>query len=121
MPLVLVTANGFRCSGMVVGSGLKTIGELLTVWVADALTCEDPGGHLAKDDIEVRFSMRSGLDVGGEQYALEVIVFANDFPSRRQNLEERCCAVRDKLRTTLTPDVHGSVWIRLAPAAFAEF
>lgn len=117
MPLVIVTTPETRFPD----ATLRDIAELLIDRVARTLTCDDPGGQLAPSDIEVRFDTRSSLDLGGERYDFEVIVFANDFPSRRQNLDERCAVLRDALRARLTPDLHGYVWIRLAPAAFAEF
>jgi hypothetical protein len=120
MPLVLVTANRTRFPSLT-DAYLRPIGELITTWVANILTCDDPGGKLTPNDIEVRFQDRSLLDVGGDQHALEVIVFANDFPSRRQNLDERCRQLQDYFKAALMPDLHGYVWIRLAPAAFVEF
>lgn len=120
MPLVLVTMNRTRFPGLT-DDILELVGNLLTARVASTLTCDDPGGKLAPKDIVVRFQERSPMDREGEQYALEIVVFANDFPSRRTNLEERCCELQDYLRKALKSHFPGYVWILLSPAAFAEF
>lgn len=122
MPLVIVFANR-SCEALSGYEALKQLGPLLQQLVAQALTCDDPGGELTAVDVEVDLKYRDPKwNIGGDQYDLQIVVFANDFPSRKANLEERCRQLRDLLRDqTELGGVKGYVWIRLAPAAFAEF
>lgn len=119
MPLVCMTANQMRLSE----STLLQLGRELQQWVAEVLTCGDPDGQLRPEDVEVSIRGRSPrFDIGGEKYDIAVTVLANDFPSRRKNLKERCQQLREKLKACLLlRECHGFVWIRLAPAAFEEF
>lgn len=91
--------------------------------IADTLTCEDRGGDLTMRDIEVEIRDRvEGKHIGGEKYDFQLVVFANDYPSRKANLDERCAELRNRTSQVLLPyNVHGFVWVLLSPAAFAEF
>lgn len=120
MPLVIMTAN--RDHGELTDALLLSFGTLLQSATAKELTCEDEGGSLTAADIEVEIRDRDPKrNIGGEQYDLQVIVFANNYLSRRANLEERCKKLAGWVRKALPDTVRGFVWIRLAPAAFVEF
>lgn len=119
MPLVIVTRNPELLSDR----EAVEIGPLLQQIVAAALTCEE--GKLTQDDIEVRFREAGPLDVGVKKLQIEVI--ANDYLSRRINLQQRTEQIGHQLQ------VHGNlsrwlfggkdtgnfVWVRLTPAGFA--
>ena len=120
MPLVFVTANRGRTE--LNENTLVELGTLLREWVAAELTCSDRDGDLTYEDIEVEIKQRRPrLDIGGERYDIQVTVFANDFPSRKANLSDRCACINERLQQWTAGRWRGYVWVLLAPAAFAEF
>lgn len=122
MPLVLVTIN--RENPYINKHRIdRTLVLLLRQQVSRVLSCSDPGGGLVPDDIEIKIQDRDPKrDFGGKKYDLQIIVFANEFPARRKNLGERCVLLGHILeRTYAGRGVHGYIWVRLAPASFAEF
>ena len=70
-------------------------------------------------EVEIR-DLDSKKNIGGK-YDLQIVVFANEYPSRRANLDERCAELRERIRQALPDNLHGFVWVLLSPAAFAEF
>ena len=114
MPLIVLNWG----SGMNDGVLNKLINNLRGL-VADALTCENPDGKLTPADVELWSRQRNGSDRGLKD--LQIVVFANDYPERRVNLDDRQKMLKDSIRKLLPPDVHGWVWIRLAPSSFGEF
>lgn len=120
MPVVLVTAN--RGLSGLDETILVQLGHWLRLWVAEALTCDHPDGHLTPPDVEVEIKERhTRFSIGGEKYDLQITVWANDFPSRKANLKERCHEVQGRVRDWCAGRWKGYVWILLAPAAFEEF
>lgn len=121
MPLVNVTYN----PNAILEQHLKPLGNCLRLKVAWALTCEDEGGSLTPDDIEVRFHAVGPHDINASDLMIEV--FANDFPSRRRNIQDRAEAIAEAVREfhnrgggLRSSDFGGKnfVWVLLAPAGF---
>lgn len=111
MPLVVVSPGHTRNADTVLA---KLTPELPRI-VAAGLTCEDKGGQLYADDVGVQVRRPDKFDVNESH--LSIVIFANDFPARRVNIEERKELIAGKIRKVI-PGVEGSVWIRLAPAAY---
>ena len=120
MPLAQVLANDGH--ELLTQEKLRKFSQSLRDLVAEALTCDDDGGKLSATDIEVKLNYRdANRDFGGEVYDVQVTVWANDFPGRRANLQDRCSRLNQQVKVYLPSGVSGYVWILLAPAAFAEF
>lgn len=119
MPLVLIKAD--RRHGRLTDMYLHSVGLLMRETIANALDCDDLPGRLTMDDVEVDFQDRLATAIGGEQYHLQITVFANDYPSRKANLDARNEMITSRLRKHLSDDVRGYVWILLCPASFREF
>lgn len=120
MPLAQVLANDGHES--LTHEMLRSFSQSLRDLVAETLTCDDDGGELTAMDIEVRLNYRDPKrDFGGEEYDVQVTIWANDFPGRRANLQDRCSRLNQQVKVYLPSGVRGYVWILLAPAAFAEF
>lgn len=66
---------------------LLVIPTALQSIVALALNCSDKDGALTADMVEVRVTEVGPYDVNAVDVA--VLVVANDFPSRKANIEER--------------------------------
>ena len=117
MPLGIVTSK----PGLIKATVAKKLGPLIQKSMVETLDCADEGGHLTLNDVEVRFQEVGPLDINSMPFSLEI--FANDFPSRRVNLQKRTEALATLLRTAgiLPKEVfktHSFVWILLAPAGF---
>ena len=100
--------------------GLVRLVSALPKIVADALSCEDPDGGLTPQDIEVSVEEYGPMDISGD-YNLEVIVDANEYPSRLADLKQRTQQIADQVGAILIgPPTKYYVWVRLSPAAFVE-
>lgn len=121
MPLVIVTRKKEKVSD----KDVERLGPILQSVVAEALTCDEEDGRLTEKEIEVRFREPSSFDRNVSDLSVEV--FANDFPSRRANLQRRTEQISNQLRirgrldpTLCTGAYAGNfVWVLLAPAGFA--
>lgn len=126
MPLAIVTVD-LQCEALqrekiTRDNLIELFCEVLRGLVADALTCDDPDGQLRNSDVEVKLEYRDPrTHFGGGKYAVQVVVFANDYPSRRENLETRCSELSEQVRSALPQGVRGYAWVLLGPAAFKEF
>ena len=87
--------------------------------VADALTCENPDGNLTGADIELWSRKKDYFDDLGFE-SLQIIVFANDYPERRINLEERREKIQKRIKALLPSHLTGWVWILLAEGSFGK-
>lgn len=104
----------------------KPIAEI----VANELTCDDAGGSITSDDIEVELQPFGEMDKTNGM-TITVQITADEFPSRKANLQERtdkiARAMQDLFRKSgviLTPDVsvrRAFVWVLLTPAGFTKF
>jgi len=94
--------------------------------VAEALSCPDYA--LVKEDVEVEFKPFGIMDEM-RGYSVIIQVDANDFPSRKINLQERNDNIAEGLKfifatAQLIPEGTGRkafVWTRLMPAGFTTF
>ena len=81
---------------------------------------EGAAGKLTQDDIEVRCTQRSLIDINSKD--IEIVIWAHDFPSRRSNLEQRkeeiLRGVRLVIIASARTDISGYVWVLLQPTAF---
>lgn len=125
MPLVLLNRDP-----KVIDDGTAvSIGFRITHAVAAALHVEeDPNAHLAAEEIEVLVrDVRHDLDIC--HLPLAITIFANDYPARKANLDERRGQIEDDLRgylgamgkeysKTILGKQKAFVWILLAPASF---
>lgn len=116
MPLTLVYCKDPRNTSQIV-----ELVKALPGMVAKHLTCE-PGtpGHLLPEEVDVRVQVGHPLDVNTKDLA--VIVWANLYPEREQNLDER----RYKLALDIKLfdprlAVNGSVWVLLQPGSYQEW
>ena len=88
--------------------------------VAGALTCENPEGHLTPNDIEVWVRKFDQRDTRSDK--LQILVFASLYPEREANLNDRQKAITDPIKEMFRSlNIHGWVWVRLAPSSFGEF
>lgn len=100
---------------------LEKIVKDLPEVVADALGCDDPEGSLSAHDIEVAVEEFGPMDISGD-YDVQIMVEANDYPSRKANLKERTQQIADAFAKDMNvePGTTFYVWVRLSPAAFIE-
>ena len=87
--------------------------------VADALSCDDPDGKLTADDVEVRFFNINPYDKSLND--IDVVIFANLYPDRQKNFEERKNAIANAIKEILPPGNTVSIWVLVAPGAFSQF
>lgn len=122
MPLALVKYNHIH------PRAVAEVTRLLPTLVAEALTVKEADGQLTPVDVEVFALEENCLDVN--PYHLGIVIFANDYPSRRAKLDEaRADIIRgleaglpDILRRyEISRDIKGFVWILLCPGSFGEF
>jgi len=100
--------------------GIAIFVNALPQIVAEALTCPDPDGGLTPQDVEVSVEEYGPMDISGD-YHLQVMIDANDFPSRRADLKQRTQQIADRLTAVIIgPPTKFYVWVRLTPAAFIE-
>lgn len=119
MPLVVVSRNPQILSD----DQARRLGPDLQKIVAEALDGNDEeGSRLKPEEIEVRFRDNGPLDVNSSPFAVEV--FANEYPSRKEDLEARVGQIARELRVhpavppSVIDDKGGFVWVMLAPAGF---
>lgn len=118
MPLVMV-----HCDPRVVSDdSLGLLNSYLSKLVAEVLDAS-PEGPLTANDVEVITYNYQEFDVHHNSF--DIIVIANDYPSRRMDLEQRKNLLMDRLKIFLKSVryLNGkkfSVWIVLAPSAFGE-
>lgn len=99
----------------------KKLEDALCEAVAQALTAPNTEhGQLTPDNVEVDIITSTSYKTGNNK--LRIIVFANDFDERRADLQKtRVHKITEAVRAIVPDDVKGFVYVRLAPAGFAEF
>ena len=116
MPLVVVSKPKKWIPEEEFSKLMKNLPEI----VADALACENPDGKLTPENIEVWVREPNKDDIGSDK--LQVLIFANRYPEREANLYERQKAITDRIKEMYRGlNIHGWVWVRLAPSSFGEF
>ena len=117
MPLVLVKKRPkvIRDDDLVID---KLVANLPS-FIASSLTCENPDGKLTADDIEVIVSDFGPFDVS--KHDLMIVVWANSYPERLENLDARRTNLCKQLEGILPPKMKGCVWILLQDGSYGEF
>lgn len=114
MPLVTL-----RRSQRVPDEVVDALVKAIPVAVSESLDCNDLGGDLTPDDIEVEVGTIGPLD--RNRYDICVNVIANDYPERKASLEVRRQHLQAALIRHIPGGLTGYVWVRLCPASFGEF
>lgn len=131
MPLVLVRYNRENCPPEAPHSELAqekrkahrrtkwfyanitSIAASLPAIIAEALTVPGhPEAALLETDISVEVSPSGPFDQNVVD--LSIVIFANDYPERRENLSARKEAIAAKVREIVPTRWEVSIWIRLA-------
>lgn len=118
MPLVRVRYSLNHNGAVLRESTLKALGPALQVAVANRLSCDDEGGELAPDHVEVLFSEASSFDVSAFQVIIDVE--AMHFKSRHENFKERISSMGEDVRNMLPGHVSFGLWAKLNNAAWTE-
>ena len=118
MPLVVMNCK----KGRLLGDMIEKLAQELPIIVSRALHVEEnPKGHLTSDDIEVEVRESGTYDVNIKD--LEITIWANHYPERLVNIDERrekiVLGIRDFLRD-YDRNPSGFVWVLLQPASFGE-
>lgn len=107
MPIVMI----FRDPKVVDDNVMKMISRKLTDAVASALDIpEDSDARLTSDDIKPKvIDCRPEFDFNADP--LEILIYANDYPKRRGNINDRMEKIAVAIRKTW-PDAkdNGFVW-----------
>jgi hypothetical protein len=103
----------------------RALGEHLQQVIAQALDApDDEGGRLTPEEIEVRFQIVSPRTINPSPFALEIL--ANDYPSRKANLDYRVSRIARELRAfptipqSVIDDKGGFVWVLLGAGGFEK-
>ncbi len=115
MPLVVVNRNPKKLND----EQLKILVSSLPESVASILTCNDPGGHLRAEDIEVWVQDFGPYDVNIKD--VEIIIWANLCPGRHATLNLRLNLLCNLISHVLPKEIKGFIWILLQPGSFGEF
>jgi hypothetical protein len=116
MPLVTIIRDNALVNDLVI----KELVAQLPAIVAYALDVpEEPNGRLSLSDIEVLVREKHHLDANNAPLA--IVICSADFPGRRKNLDNRKKRIIDDIKIAIPPEVHGFVWVLLAPSSFGEF
>jgi len=104
------------------GVDLGSVAAIIASSVAQELGCDDFGGQLTPDDVEVEYRLFGPKDKHNE-YVCGIMVDASEFPSRSDDLEERRKRLQDHMEIILDAFLIGRkwVWVRLFPASFGEW
>lgn len=120
MPLVIV-----KHTYVIHGGFINKLAKALPEIVALALSVENnPEAHLSPADIEVWVHRANELDVNAKN--LEIVIWANLYPERLANLNEREERIRNFVKKFLADVIPGGVsasgfvWVLLANGAFGE-
>jgi len=115
--------------------------ENLPSIVAKALSVPGTEGELLPNEIEVKVELfgeiREGKNSSGLTYVdlrdsaevlkdihtknIEIIIWANDYPERAKNLDQRRKQIIKEVRKFIPPDITGFVWVLLQPGSYGEF
>lgn len=116
MPLVVLNRNPKKVNDTLT----KAIAEALPGLVSLALTIPDnPVEELTSKDIEVWVQDFGKFDINTKD--VEIIIWANQHPERKENLLERCKKISDCLKDHIPNGITGFVRVLLQPESFWEF
>jgi len=114
MPLVIISKN-YRVSRKVA----ENVATHLPRITARALSVVGEG-RLAPKEVEV-WIRNSGHDDRNTRRDLRIVIFANSYPARNENLEERAREIAKMVHRYVPPKVKSYVWILLSHSAFHKF
>lgn len=122
MPLVLIQ---YRSSDLV--SIVRQLAQQMPRIVAPALDASEQDGDVASllpGDVEVWCVESGGSDVNVKD--IEIIIWAHDFPSRKENLDERMKKILEGAKEVICGFrcgklLTGYVWVLLQPTAYGTF
>ena len=118
MPLVVVQHKAGRITEQMLTNLAKAMPEI----VAAGLNApENQDACLIPSDIEVWVQESGRFDVNTKD--LGIIIWANSYPERLRNLDQRKDAIVQAVRKFLADcdrNLSGYVWVLLQPAAFGE-
>jgi hypothetical protein len=109
MPLAIL-----RTTPEWVESSLDSIRPRIRQIIARGLTCDEISLTANEVELVVQDGRRSSQGIS-------LIVIANECPSRLKNLDARRTQIVRDLVQQLPGDMHGSVWILLAPGSYENF
>ena len=118
MPTLLV----FRDPKKIPGATIKPIVAQIPSIVARNLSCDHPDGHLEPEDVSVRVFDNGEYDLNVPDLGL--VLFANEYPERLIDFEERKERIREALVIAVADHptkIECSVWSLLAQGAYALF
>ncbi len=96
------------------------VGEMPKI-VAEALSSDGELGHLEPQEVAVMPGKFHELALNVKD--VDITIFANDYPERKANLEERRVKVLEEVRKLLgnfDRNLSACVWILLAPGSYGE-
>lgn len=118
MPLAVLNYRKDR----VLPDMLEKLARELPEMIADALTTEvDTRGRLFPGEVEVWVRESNEFDVHVKDFG--IVIWANHYPEREQDLNHRNVAILNKVREFLSDydrNLSGYVWILLQPGSFGE-
>jgi hypothetical protein len=120
MPEVTVRYNPQKISESRLAELLST---QLCRAVATYLRCDDPGGDLDSQDVEVYYQPFGKNDKTNDM-DIAVGINANFYPRRAEDLKDRNIKILGEVEKAISlgmpGDTKGYVWIHLSPSAFKE-
>lgn len=74
----------------IAGEIIRGITPELREMIATALSCDEPDGALTAADISIVWEEHASSEL---THDLQIQIMANDYPSRRANLDDRCAQI----------------------------
>ena len=117
MPIVFVNYDKNRLPITIQGIVRKL--PIIVATALDSSGSDDDGlgDALREDNIEVIVRESHPLDVNST--SLSIIIFANDFPKRKENLQERTDNICARIKSNLPKETEFSVRVMLVPSRLA--
>jgi hypothetical protein len=117
MPFVLVRTTPHVYAGLYLHSDeLKPLLQELPGIIARALSVPGTEGELTPEEIEVKVEQFGDIDI--HQKDVEIIIWANDYPERRKNLEVRTKQIYGQVKAILNQDTTSFIWVLLQKGSF---
>lgn len=120
MPLVIVNRNPYKVYSETLDALVLELPKLVT----EALSIPNTDGELKHDDVEV-WIRDQRREYESQHFDLEIVIFANQYPERLQNLDERREEIGRGIRYLLSlkkcDNVRCFVWVLLQPGSFGMY
>lgn len=117
MPFVWVRVHPTEMTGHSF-SFIRGLVRSLPDIVAKALSVPNTEGELTSSEIEVKFEKFGPLDIHTKD--VEIMIWANDYPARKEDLDERRKRIVGEVEKHLWRDTTFFVWVLLQPGSFGE-